>query len=397
MSRSPTSSSREREDPPTSELGASTSIVSAASAGAVFADGPARVAVVTPAVEHEDGRKASSGGEGSSPDVLVPDAVLPRGGNFSFASGELLPPNFASEALLPPIPTKKRIPATDHSDGRGSPPPGPLLARALPLSPGPLKYLDQIFDLSPAAAVFWVMSQIGINSILVAALSRHCLRRLLQFPGVGQSVKNFVASKAGGAGFVAEAVVPAALNWAPTLTFLAYLMLQHVNPAKTSGQFRMDWVRHGPVFKLVSQYYPHTLLVDNGEKNKLYDAVRGEEQNPRVVNQISGRWSDRSRTPYFFCCHPHGVLALTMSVSFTESNGLESQLFPHLKPILVSTVPAPFYLPFGSEWSQTAGLVPNDKKTIVDNLKNGRSMSLYVGGADEALLSGGGKMRLVFM
>eukprot|EP00392_Amoebophrya_sp_AT5.2_P009195 g9223.t1 len=158
---------------------------------------------------------------------------------------------------------------------------------------------------------------------------------------------------------------------------------------------------------------------------------------------------------YLFAVHPHGVLALSMAPTFAEGTGLETTLLmaneedfsssgddqpkknhlsagsgpppnknapeglavpepmvenlpaPADQPkktasdeeeknqVLCCTVDAAFYLPFAGEWAQLAGLTTAVKEKMVTNLEAKKSVGIYVGGADEALLAGGGKMRVL--
>ncbi|CAD7943900.1 unnamed protein product [Amoebophrya sp. A25] len=63
--------------------------------------------------------------------------------------------------------------------------------------------------------------------------------------------------------------------------------------------------------------------------------------------------------------------------------------------VYCATVDAAFYMPWAGEFSQRAGLVTAWKGKLIKNLNQKKSIGLYPGGADEALLSGGGKMRII--
>lgn len=71
-----------------------------------------------------------------------------------------------------------------------------------------------------------------------------------------------------------------------------------------------------------------------------------------------------------------------------------SQKFPGIE-VRTSIVNAPFYYRIGREVALGCGCISADRKTVLHNLHQDRSVVLVIGGADEALLCGTKKMRLV--
>ncbi|CAD7971582.1 unnamed protein product [Amoebophrya sp. A25] len=146
-----------------------------------------------------------------------------------------------------------------------------------------------------------------------------------------------------------------------------YFLANAFGTSKHTGYWRNNTARRLPLFRALCHYYPHRNVVTC-------------ELDPKKT--------------YFFGMHPHGVLALTLAPTFAEGCGLESRLFPGLR-IQVCTVPAIFLMPYASELSKLCGMITNDKQNMIKNLREGKSIANYVGGADEALVSGGGKMRVI--
>eukprot|EP00926_Amoebophrya_sp_RCC4398_P020434 GSA120T00018779001.1 len=206
--------------------------------------------------------------------------------------------------------------------------------------------LQKILPLPQAAVLFWVCTQTGINS----AVLLYFLKQLFQRT-IGYNRKKFAFG------------------------FLLYEVLAYFNPWKHSGRIRGDpGLRDSYIFKLISAYYPHRNVFT-------YPLEKANHEN------------------FLFAVHPHGVLALSMAPTFAEGTGLETKLLhkknPNLGKVYCCTVDAAFHLPGAAEWSMLAGLTTAQKEKVVRNLEAKKSVGLYVGGADEALLSGGGKMRIV--
>eukprot|EP00397_Hematodinium_sp_SG-2012_P026902 GEMP01028231.1.p1 GENE.GEMP01028231.1~~GEMP01028231.1.p1 ORF type:complete len:266 (+),score=33.15 GEMP01028231.1:1013-1810(+) len=117
---------------------------------------------------------------------------------------------------------------------------------------------------------------------------------------------------------------------------------------------------------MVTSYFPHTLV--------------------RTDRLLGKR--------YIFGVHPHGVLSYCFQQGLSANGSDIDSLFPHLQ-IRSAAINPPFYMPVSREVAIGVGCISADKSAILRNLKKGRSIALVVGGADEALLAGGGAMRLV--
>eukprot|EP00928_Gymnodinium_smaydae_P003716 TRINITY_DN11314_c0_g1_i1.p1 TRINITY_DN11314_c0_g1~~TRINITY_DN11314_c0_g1_i1.p1 ORF type:complete len:435 (-),score=74.70 TRINITY_DN11314_c0_g1_i1:222-1415(-) len=98
--------------------------------------------------------------------------------------------------------------------------------------------------------------------------------------------------------------------------------------------------------------------------------------------------------PYVFACHPHGVLALAMPPNFASDGSHFSKQFPGID-LRVAVANLPLYLPVARQIALWSGCISADKNAIEYSLKHGQSVAIVVGGPDEALLAGTGKMRLV--
>lgn len=98
--------------------------------------------------------------------------------------------------------------------------------------------------------------------------------------------------------------------------------------------------------------------------------------------------------PYIFTCQPHGIFGVAHQSNFgTDSTGF-SNLFPDLKIKLLGGS-ALFRIPFAAEWWLMNGVGSVDKKVCLSSLKNGISIALAPGGAQEALVCEPGKMRIL--
>ena len=97
--------------------------------------------------------------------------------------------------------------------------------------------------------------------------------------------------------------------------------------------------------------------------------------------------TDLSNGPYLFGVHPHGILALSAPAMFgSEATGF-NEIFPNVD-IRVAVVNAAFKIPIAREFALSSGCISADKSSITHALRDGKSVAVYVGGADEALLAG---------
>ena len=96
---------------------------------------------------------------------------------------------------------------------------------------------------------------------------------------------------------------------------------------------------------------------------------------------------DASQGPFIFGVHPHGILALSAPAMFgSEATGF-SQKFPGID-IRVAVVNFAFYMPIGREFAMACGCISADRSSVLAAIDGGKSVAIYIGGADEALLAG---------
>lgn len=150
--------------------------------------------------------------------------------------------------VLPP-PTARKLTQPGSSPSPSSSP--PLLAR--PTLSELETRLENRFNLSAKAALFWVHTQLGLNSLALIAVLYKLLLNLLERYG-----------RAGAHNFA---------RLTTSLAVAAYWCFQaKVNTAKDTGSMRSDWVRHWPVFRSMARYYGeegHIQVVENGWENKV--------------------------------------------------------------------------------------------------------------------------------
>lgn len=101
-----------------------------------------------------------------------------------------------------------------------------------------------------------------------------------------------------------------------------------------------------------------------------------------------------NKQTYIFGVHPHGILSLSVPPTFGSDATEFSKQFPGMD-VRVAIVNAPFYYPIAREIALLSGCISCDKKTILHNIGAGRSVAIVVGGADEALVTGCGTMKLI--
>lgn len=181
---------------------------------------------------------------------------------------------------IPPVPTPDPVAKSVPADRGLVPavlPPHPVPAASQPSLSARAelnlieRFFDNLLDLSPKAAVFWVLTQTGVNSLLLSAAVRVLLVRKLTQLGASQ--------------MQTQAAAP--------LLYLIYFALQRLNPGKL-GAFRLDAVRKASVFKYISAYYPHRTIVENGRANLIYSPLLRE-----------GRRKGKRDIPFMLGCHPH--------------------------------------------------------------------------------------------
>merc|ERR1719223_2720644 len=77
--------------------------------------------------------------------------------------------------------------------------------------------------------------------------------------------------------------------------------------------------------------------------------------------QRAGFWQHHA--PYFFACHPHGVLALAMPPNFASDGSGFLQKFPGLD-LRVAVANLPFVLPLAREIALSSGCIAADRDAI---------------------------------
>ena len=145
------------------------------------------------------------------------------------------------------------------------------------------------------------------------------------------------------------------------LFFLYYLLLLiDDRPFKQAGAPIDAW-RRSRLWKLYSEFFSATLIktVDIGPDDG----------------------------PYIFGVHPHGILALSAPAMFgSEATGFADK-FPGID-LRVAVVNFAFYMPIAREVAMACGCISADRESVVAAMDRGKSVAIYVGGADEALLAG---------
>ncbi|KAJ8902147.1 hypothetical protein NDN08_006555 [Rhodosorus marinus] len=96
---------------------------------------------------------------------------------------------------------------------------------------------------------------------------------------------------------------------------------------------------------------------------------------------------------YLFGYHPHGVIPAGIANLCTDGSNV-SKLFPGIR-IQVVTLKLMWFIPFWREWMYLHDVTVASRGSIHSSLSRGRSVCVIVGGAEEALETKSGRMRLV--
>jgi len=91
--------------------------------------------------------------------------------------------------------------------------------------------------------------------------------------------------------------------------------------------------------------------------------------------------------PFIFGVHPHGILALSAPAMFGSEGTGFSEKFLGID-IRLAVVNFAFYIPIGREFALNSGCISADRSSVLAAMDLGKSVVIYVGGADEALLAG---------
>ncbi|KAI9014227.1 diacylglycerol acyltransferase-domain-containing protein [Hyaloraphidium curvatum] len=153
------------------------------------------------------------------------------------------------------------------------------------------------------------------------------------------------------------------------ILFLLYCVWIYIDEAPFRGARPLRWVRHSSLAKWFVDYYPVQTI-------KTVDLDPNEN--------------------YLFGYHPHGVLGFGAWATFaTAMTGFEES-FPGITPHLC-TLNVNFRTPFGREWLLAHGVISADKKSILNTWKKGKgqSVTLVIGGAEEASVAKPGTFDLV--
>eukprot|EP00397_Hematodinium_sp_SG-2012_P040656 GEMP01044589.1.p1 GENE.GEMP01044589.1~~GEMP01044589.1.p1 ORF type:complete len:317 (+),score=28.33 GEMP01044589.1:70-951(+) len=89
--------------------------------------------------------------------------------------------------------------------------------------------------------------------------------------------------------------------------------------------------------------------------------------------------------PYFFACHPHGIIGVGTFLTFGGNSLGFHEAFPKPEVVLLG-LDKIFKVPFYREIVLALGIGSCGKKTIANLLSQGKSVALNIGGARESLL-----------
>lgn len=165
-------------------------------------------------------------------------------------------------------------------------------------------------------------------------------------------------------------------NWWVRGALLAYfLFLVFLDPGPHAGGRWLynlcdlrEPIRHSYILKLVAGYYRATL------------------RRTAPLPPEDG--------PYIFACNPHGILGVAHGITFvSEATGFNT-LFPGLTVKMLGAS-ALFRIPFFAEWCLMNGCGCVDKKACLSLLRQGYSITIAPGGAQEALECAPGKLRIL--
>jgi 2-acylglycerol O-acyltransferase 2 len=141
---------------------------------------------------------------------------------------------------------------------------------------------------------------------------------------------------------------------------LAYMLNILLDKRPFEGGAPSKWFRESLLWKLFAEYFKSELV--------------------KTVNLNEG--------PYIFGGHPHGILALSAPAMWGSEGSNLSKVFPALD-VRVAVVNFAFYNPISKDFALNSGCISANKESILHCLKvNKKSVVIFPGGADEALVSG---------
>ncbi|KAJ3076471.1 diacylglycerol O-acyltransferase 1 [Podochytrium sp. JEL0797] len=150
-----------------------------------------------------------------------------------------------------------------------------------------------------------------------------------------------------------------------TLIYMAYCFLN--NSHETGGR-RSPFLRNLPHHKYIASYFPLSL------------------HTTAII--------PKSKKPYIFGYHPHGVMGLGAVLTF-GSNALQIDQILEGVEICPATLDANFYVPVLKDMLLSQGFISASKKSLFAALGQGKSVMLAVGGAQEAIFAKPGVNHLV--
>jgi len=145
--------------------------------------------------------------------------------------------------------------------------------------------------------------------------------------------------------------------------YIPYLLVAYLDKAPQKGGRLISRMRTSTFWKYFCGYFPAELVFENNWHEK-------QKENQQ----------------YLFAVHPHGVVSLSVWANvLSNGTGFHDKLPSMLTKLRMVTLPINFYIPFWREFLLFMGLINSHEHSIVAALKDGCSVGIVVGGAEEAL------------
>jgi len=137
------------------------------------------------------------------------------------------------------------------------------------------------------------------------------------------------------------------------IPYLLWIILWDRKTPEKGGRNNIQWFRNWKLFKSFQNYFPAHTLYSNSDKPCVYA---------------------NTDKPCIYGIHPHGVISIASWTTIL-----------HTTDIRIATLTGNFYVPIYRELLLWFGFVSASKKSIINCLKQNKSVGIIIGGAEESL------------
>ncbi|CCH41133.1 Diacylglycerol O-acyltransferase 2 [Wickerhamomyces ciferrii] len=182
--------------------------------------------------------------------------------------------------------------------------------------------------------------------------------------------------------------------WIFAIPYLIYLFTDETPSNGNATKRYSEWFRKLSIWKNFAGYYPVKIFKTHNLEPTFTEVEIKDDHYwlpPPLsylfqIKKKPYKKKEKTGPKYIFGLHPHGVVSLSGFGAIGTDGANWSKLFPGV-PVCLLTLLNQFYIPIYRDYLLALGITSAGRNNALKVLKNGFSLAIVVGGAQESLLA----------